>query len=106
MLFKMLFGISVIIWHNQQAILGFIFQDLCFKMGQFEPTVAYKSVAYKEKRVVMILEWKRKLAEEARLFLEVEVGRDVEQFSMISHYIWEPWILMEDFQAEFICAIR
>ena len=51
MLFKMLFGMSVIIWHSQQAILGFIFQNLCFKKGQFEPSVAYKSAAYKKKSV-------------------------------------------------------
>ena len=48
---KMLFGTSVIIWHSQQAMVGFIFQDLCFRKWQFEPSVAYKSVADKKKRV-------------------------------------------------------
>ena len=44
----MLFGMSVIIWHCQQAMIGFIFLDLCFKKGEFEPSVAYKSVAYEK----------------------------------------------------------
>ena len=48
MLFKMLFGMSVIIWHSQQAMFGFIFQDLCFKKGKFESSVACKSVVYKK----------------------------------------------------------
>ena len=47
----MLFWMSVIIWHSRQAVVGFIFQDSCFKKGQFEPSVAYKSVTNKKKRV-------------------------------------------------------
>ena len=31
--------------------LGCIFQDLYFEKGKIEPSVAYKSVAYKKKRV-------------------------------------------------------
>ena len=47
----MLFWMSVIIWHSRQAMVGFTFQNLCFKKVQFEPSVAYKSVAIKKKRV-------------------------------------------------------
>ena len=37
-----------IIWHRQQVMVDLIFQDLSFPEGQFEPCVAYKSVAYEK----------------------------------------------------------
>ena len=43
---------SVIIRYSQQAMVGFIFLDLCSKKGEFELSVAYKSIAHKKKRVM------------------------------------------------------
>ena len=49
----LLFGMSVIIWYSQQAMVNFIFQDLCFEKGKFEPSVDYRIVAY-EKSVYIV----------------------------------------------------
>ena len=47
----MLFGMSTIIlkWSHSPDII--LFRYSCFKIGQSEPRVAYKSVANKKKRV-------------------------------------------------------
>ena len=47
----MLFGTSTIFWQRSHGPVVNIFRDSCFKIGQFQPSVAYKSVAYKKKRV-------------------------------------------------------
>ena len=44
----MLFWMSVIIWHSRQAMVGFIFQDLCFRKGQFEPLLFMKVLLIKK----------------------------------------------------------
>ena len=49
--FKMLFGMSSIILHRSRPLSCNIFQDLSFTQGKFQPSVAYKSVAYKRKSV-------------------------------------------------------
>ena len=45
----MLFGMSTIFlkWSHSSDLI--IFRYSCFKIGQSEPRVAYKSIAYKEK---------------------------------------------------------
>ena len=49
----MLLGMCTIIlkWSHSPDLI--IFRYSCFKTGQSEPRVAYKSVAYKKKRVVV-----------------------------------------------------
>ena len=44
----MLFGMSTIFWQRSHDPVVNIFRDSCFKIGQFQPSVAYKSVAYKK----------------------------------------------------------
>ena len=50
----MLFGMSTIIlkWSHSPDLI--IFRYSCFKIGQSEPRVAYKSVAYKKKACTML----------------------------------------------------
>ena len=48
---KMLFGTSPIIWDSSPTPLRNIFRDLPFTEAKFQPSVAYKSVAYKIKSV-------------------------------------------------------
>ena len=50
-------------------MVGFTFQDLCFKKVQFEPSVAYKSVANKKKRVIKPM---RNLGDDQSLYTENE----------------------------------
>ena len=51
----MLFGTSTIFWQRSHGPVVNIFRDSCFKIGQFQPSVAYKSVAYKKKRVERLI---------------------------------------------------
>ena len=48
----MLFRMSAIILHKLLSLNRNIFQDLSLSMTKFQPSVAYKSVAYKIKRVL------------------------------------------------------
>ena len=52
--FKMLFWKSKIIWKRSWSLVLSIFRNLWFKVGQFQPSVAYKSVAYKNKKNINI----------------------------------------------------
>ena len=47
----MLFGLNAIFLHKSRGSVVNIFRDSYFKLGHFQPSVAYKSVAYKKKRV-------------------------------------------------------
>ena len=56
----MLFGMSAIIlkWSHSPDLI--IFRYSCFKIGQSQPPVAYKSVAYKRKCVYSSGAYKKK----------------------------------------------
>ena len=47
----MLFRLSTFFLHKSHSSVLNISRDFCSKIGKFQPSVAYKSVAYKKKRV-------------------------------------------------------
>ena len=49
--FKMLFGMSTIILHKLLSLNHDIFRDLSLSMTKFQPSVSFKSAAYKRKIV-------------------------------------------------------
>ena len=53
--FKMLFGMSIIILHRSEVLIRNMFRDLSFTQAKFQPTVAYKTVAYKKKSVYTVI---------------------------------------------------
>ena len=53
--FEMLFGLSTIISHKSHSSVLNICQNSCFKIGQFQQCVAYKSVAHKKKTYIDIV---------------------------------------------------
>ena len=46
--FKMLVRKSKIIWQRSWSLVLNIYGDLCFRLGEFQASVAYKSVAHKK----------------------------------------------------------
>ena len=80
--FKMLFRMSAIILHKLLSLNRNIFQDLSLSMTKFQPSVAYKSVAYKIKSVYTLTE--RKLMQDWR---DKAKAKSNEEDSN-SNYIW------------------